>query len=362
MKDNEVGKKKVKLIANVYRISDNEKLASEEFFLIYERKQMPNHIVTSVDCYINDNYGHSKSVFYLTPSTFPCSVDVYIDNGRRTIQCRQGNWTDLVSKPSIKMTHWSSYMTEYNYSEYSRCFIWNESGLSVFTRDFQPQKAVAIPHVHSTDPSTAIANLKSKSITQFVSAFSDISLVILSANNNDKQEILSVLNSFTNDQILPSIKEAAESVFNAIFSGQSSLQWNSMINTLNTQVNEFDKREIEGSKVVHEEAYTISSNVDTDLQSETDNKKTSISFGKLSVATKNKIGKRVQVIMINEGVNNTANEANEEGENEGKPNELKESEEYKSVNYQAYLETVKKLKMDEIFQMVYKRRTTNKYV
>ena len=258
MKDNEVGKKKVKLIANVYRIFDNEKLASEEFYLSYERKQMPNHIVTSVDCYIYDKYGYNKSAFYLTPSTFPCSVDVYIDNGRRTIQCRQGNWTDLVSKPSIKMTHWSSFMTENNYSKYSRCFIWNESGLSVFTRDFPPKNTITIPHVHSTDPSTAIANLKSKSITQFVSAFSDLSLVILSANNYDKQEILSILNGCTNDLILPSIKEAAESVFNAIFSGQSSLQWNSVINTINTQMNELDKRDIEGSKVVHEEAYTIS--------------------------------------------------------------------------------------------------------
>ena len=56
MKDNEVGKKKVKLTANVYRISDNEKLACEEFYLSYERKQMPDHIVTSVDCCIYDKY------------------------------------------------------------------------------------------------------------------------------------------------------------------------------------------------------------------------------------------------------------------------------------------------------------------
>ena len=283
MKDNEVGKKKVKLTANVYRISDNEKLDCEEFYLSYERKQMPDHIVTSVDCCIYDKYGHSKSVFYLTPLTFPCSVDVYIDNVKKTIQCRQGYWTDIVSKPSIKMTYWSSFMTENNYSKYSRCFIWNISGLSVFNRDFSPKNTVAIPHVHSTDPPTAIANLKSKYITQFVSAFSDLLLVILSANDNEKQEILSILNGCSNDLILPSIREAAESVFNAIFSGKSSLQWNSVINTLNSEGNDLNY-------------------------------------------------------------------------------EMKENEKSVTVNYSFYFERVNKMKMDEIFQMVYKRRTTNKYV
>ena len=245
MKDNKVSKKKVKLIANVYRISDNEKLASEELYLSYERKQMPNHIVTSVDCCISDKYGNIKPVFYLTPSTFPCSVDVYVDNMKKTIQCRQGHWTDVVSKPAIKMTWYTSKSSQSQNKTFSRYFKWNESGLSVINRDFSPQNTIIVPHVHATDPSTAIANLRSKSITQFVSAFSDLSLVILFANDNDKQEIISLLNSCTNDLILPSIREAAKSVFSAIFTEKSSLQWNSvndtsMINTSDSIQNSED--------------------------------------------------------------------------------------------------------------------------
>ena len=97
MKDNEVGSKKLKCKASVIRRSDNEELVCEEFYLCYERKEMPDHLVTSVPCSLDSNRWYSTMDYIMYPTSFPYTVDVY-RNGRKesTVHCKQGYGTIIL--------------------------------------------------------------------------------------------------------------------------------------------------------------------------------------------------------------------------------------------------------------------------
>ena len=81
----------------------------------------------------------------------------------------------------------------------------------------------------TSDPSVSITNLQSTQLTRFLSAFSNLSLVLISAKKEDREKIMSILIGCVNDTILPSIKNAAEYVLKSISYQKTSLQWSSLV-------------------------------------------------------------------------------------------------------------------------------------
>ena len=289
MKDNEVGSKKLKCKASVIRRSDNEELVCEEFYLCYERREMPDHLVTSVSCSLDSNRWYPN---YLFPTSFPCSVDVY-RNGRKesTVQCKQRSNALILSSPKI----YSNAGIKYGDKGYGTRFTWNDKGvLSVFSKPIPHGNSVSMPSVHCTDPKVSLANLKSGVMSRFLDAFSDLSLVIISANR-ERNDIISILNSCLNGNLLPTIKEAAKTVLDTISHQDSLLRWNSVINVVKRKEVESEVK-YEGEEKIDEEIHEVIQN------EEEDDGDMTVVKGHISSDLAEKIRKRVLAIVVEDDI------------------------------------------------------------
>ena len=121
MKDKGIGQKRVRIIATIYRMSDNDILATEKFYLCYERKSLPNHIVTSAPCYLY-TAANSNSSNILYPTILPVDINVYRRGVKNTIQINNTRETILYS-PKVEVSN--TVMIKACY-ECGTTFIWNE--------------------------------------------------------------------------------------------------------------------------------------------------------------------------------------------------------------------------------------------
>ena len=143
---------------------------------------------------------------------------------------------------------------------------------------------------------TAIDYFQSKQFCKFINTLLFLPIVLLSANKEEKQVIVSILYGCMNNTILPTIKKIAESNLNLIYNQGSLCRWNYC----------FDNDHIIKS-----------------------NKRKRVSNAIISLSDCNKKENQMYV--------NTA-------------------------NFEAYLEVINKMNMNELFEFIYKRRTVIDYV
>ena len=209
MKDKGIGQKRVRIIATIYRMSDNDILATEKFYLCYERKSLPNHIVTSAPCYLY-TAANSNSSNILYPTILPVDINVYRRGVKNTIQINNTRETILYS-PKVEVSN--TVMIKACY-ECGTTFIWNEERVSIFKREETIINKIIIPEYLHLENTTAIDYFQSKQFCKFINTLLFLPIVLLSANKEEKQVIVSILYGCMNNTILPTIKKIAESNMN----------------------------------------------------------------------------------------------------------------------------------------------------
>ena len=349
MKDNDIGMKRIKLTAVVYLAANQQVLATEEFYLYYERKAMPDHILTSVVCSFSNYY---KDRYCLYPGSVPLSIDVY-SNGNHTIYYNIDKRTQVLTYPFVEVSSFVS--NPYTYGNYGNCFTWDKKGFSVFNKEYY-RNAVKITVKAKTNPSTSIKRLQSKSLSEFLSAFSDLSLVILSANSEDRNTILQILDSCSNKTMLPTIRNAAKSVLNMVSNHGSLLEWNSTVNKVKREAIKVEEQP-ENIPEEEEKLYTVNGNGDGE-EEEMHSKRVIQVSEKLKREVQNRVANMVENEVTEQTDTSTPKKPKDLSTQDAKEKE----EDYRSVNYKAYLEIMNKMSMDEIFEMICNRRMTNKYV
>ena len=353
MKNNEIGKRRLKLTANMILVANGEKILSEEFSISYERKLLPSLIVTSSPCFFRTGFNTKHAILYTTK--YPIDIEVMI-NGRSELHHIHSYYqTKIMSDPNIEVY----YRPTANYSESGQIFTWNKNGLSLFKRESTQQNTISITCEIKNNPELSIANLQSKQLSQFLSAFSDLPLVIISSKSSERNKILTILNGCINSIILPSIKKAAESVLKTVSYQNSSLHWNIVNNSVKKKYT--IKNEISDDPKVAKKDEVYMKQTEEEKKDEPPKKTAKYISGTLSDGISKMIGKRVQIIAEKEVDSLTVSKKTVD-KTKKEPKRVNTKEEYKEINYKAYLEIMNKVKMDELFDMVIRRRTTDKYV
>ena len=351
MNDNGVGEKKLELTATAYLKGTREVLATVQFYLSYMRKQMINYMMTSVPCtYCNySRYNYSK--IYAT--SFPIDIDVFCNGEHKQFHCDKGKETRIVEYPEI--TLFSSVIPMKNCAS-SKRFSWNEKGLSILSNEHSNNPIEFITKT-TVNYEKSIVSLQSRQLTQFLSAFANLSLVIVSAPEHKRKEILHYLYGCMNDVILPSIKKAAQSVLNMISHRGSLLEWNAVINLVKAEANE-DENEAGNATGETEKVYTMDQTEPID----THESKEKVQMVNLSEEINNEVQSRVVTILKKNSVDMKERETDETEDDTPTHHTNENQEEFKSVNYKSFLRIMNDMKMDEIFESVYKRIATEKYV
>ena len=350
MNDTEIGHKKVKLTAVVCNISSTKELANCEFYLEYERISIPNRIVTSVPCYLvsNVNGGNTSSLY---PTDLPVDIDVFKgDSKRKHIEVNGDKWKKILDKPSVEVA--ISTMEKTSYPN-GTLFTWNDSEFYVFKKEKPTINLIEI-HDHSFNALTSIDNLKSNVFSTFINTLFNLPIVIICAGNNNKQMILSILNGCINGMILPTIKQAAEGILKMVIYQESILRW---INVDNISNRRKHKRNKNVNELNHSELYQVST--DANIINTSKSRVASVYIGKLPNKVINNLQKRVQAIIANEK-QHPSEQNKENAEPDLHP--YLPDEDFRSVNYQAYLDLMNKMNMNEMFESIMKRTNIIKYI
>ena len=139
----------------------------------------------------------------------------------------------------------------------------------------------------------------------------------------------------------------------------SLLEWNAVINLVKTEaVENENENETDNPAGETEEVYTM----DQTEPTETNEAKEEVIKVTLSEEITDEVQSRVATILKKNSADAKESEAKETEENTPMHHTTENQEEFKSVNYKAYLKLMNEMNMDEIFESVYKRRATEKYV
>ncbi|CBK22809.2 uncharacterized protein [Blastocystis hominis] len=352
MKDNDIGQKRVSLIATVYRMSDNEKLATEEFYLCYERKSLPNRIVTSAPCYLH-TAANSNSNNILYPTILPINIVVYRNGKCKQYTATNSKWITISSMPCVDVS--CSEMKKSSYPLGTH-FIWNENEIKVLKNEEIRINQIQIDHKGHFNAQSVIQNLQSSIFSTFYDSLLSLPIALLYANEKEKQMMISILNGCRISIILPSIKIEAERIMNMVISHHSILSWSSLNKKKQQSKQKQSKRYKGNSKTV--ELYEEMK--DDEIKNNSQALKRPARYHKLDRVVIDDIHRQVQLIKQMENLEDSSaiSEKNKPQNNMNKT----EIREYKSSNYKEYLETMKSLKMDDLFESIYQRRTILKYV
>ena len=295
MKDNDIGQKKVKIEATVYRLSDNEKLATEEFYLRYERKSIPNRIVTSAPCYLHTAANASDSNI-LYPTALPIDIVVYRNGSKKQYTVTNDKWKTISTKPLVDVS--SSEMKKSSYP-LGTIFTWNGNEIMVLKREVSQINQIHISQRANIDAKSIIRNLQSKQLSTFINSLLSLPIALLSASKEEKRMLISILNGCMNNTILPTIRRIAEHISNTAFNSKSLCIWKYCSKKENSEESNENKK-----AYIHTEE-NASSSYHKD---------------------------EVNQMYLN------------------------------SKNYEAYLEVINKMDMNELFESIYKRRSIIDYV
>ena len=352
MKDNDIGQKKVKIAATVYRLSDNEKLAAEEFYLCYERKSLPNRIVTSAPCYLH-TAANSYSNNILYPTALPIDIVVYRNGSKKQYTVTNRKWKTISTKPLVDVS--GSEMKKSSYP-LGTTFTWNENEIMVLKREVSQINQIHISQRNNIDAKTIIRNLQSKQLSSFIRSLLSLPIALLSTSKEEKLMLISILNGCRLSMMLPTIKKEAERIMNVVINHQSIFSWSSCVKDEQQTMQRKQKDREDEPKTV--ELYEEVQDIEKEKVKQSVERL--VRYRKLDKVVIDDVNTQVQMITRKE--NYLADtERDERSEPNSEVNTIKRQE-YKSSNYKEYLEKMNTMKMDEIFESIYKRRANTNNV
>ena len=363
------GENRVMLKITLLSLS-HEKVAEDEFSLVFRRTVVSNLIRTSCECsFRSDSWSRENKLY---PSSFP--VTVWIDGREKTIHQKKdryyhnGRWYYDTS-PSFEVISSNPYITvdraTGTYWNKGTLFTYNDSGtLGVFTKTYTSPNTITLNSSISVNTKTTLADLQSNDMSRFLSAFSSLSLVLVSCKSSERQTIVSILsNCVSSTLLLPSIKKKAQDVLNLVSKDKVALQW-------------VEDRSIIIARWEHPE--------DDEMQDQSDGENEA-DVGKVNVITNNADekpgepgGTHYTIVDTNMGdvIDNVIKavvlDMPEETDGGGgkpveapkeeKKKETKKAEDYQGINYREYLKKMEKQPMNAIFENAFKRRGTVHFV
>ena len=180
---------------------------------------------SSCECSIREDTYLTKYSNVLNPSSLPMTV--WVDGKAQTVTQKKGNYdyaseTVFVDYPCVKVsrTTWlGGYKgTMFTYDDYGR--------LSVFNRTVPLANSVVVDTTVKVDSRATLKNLQSHTMTEFLSGFTNLSMVLLSCSDEERRQIASILSAcIDSPHLLPSIKKRAQDALSVISKDQASLRW-----------------------------------------------------------------------------------------------------------------------------------------
>ena len=351
------GENRVMLKITLLSLS-HEKVAEDEFSLVFRRTVVSNLIRTSCECsFRSDSWSRENKLY---PSSFP--VTVWIDGREKTIHQKKdryyhnGRWYYDTS-PSFEVISSNPYITvdraTGTYWNKGTLFTYNDSGtLGVFTKTYTSPNTITLNSSISVNTKTTLADLQSNDMSRFLSAFSSLSLVLVSCKSSERQTIVSILsNCVSSTLLLPSIKKKAQDVLNLVSKDKVALQWvedRSIIIARwehpeddETQDQSDDENEADVSKV-----NVITSNADVKPGEPGGSRYTIVDTNMGDVI--DNVIKAVVLDMPEETDGGGGKPV--EAPKEEKKKETKKAEDYQGINYREYLKKMEKQPMNAIFE------------
>ena len=230
--------------------------------------------------------------------------------------------------------------------------------ISPFTPERALSNPVVLAEMVTVNTQDIIDKLKTKQISMFIQALNNLTLAFLSANQEEKEEIVSILTiCMESKYLLPSIKRRTEDIRSVVIADSSPLQWSEK--TTDKRILYEDKRIEETKEKINEEMKESGIRRKVVLESGVGD--SSKEGYRLSDVVKSKVLATVNAVMIETG---KAEEDKEKNKKETKDAKLiKENEErYRGENYMHFLAMMENKKMDELFKMIYNRRLKERFV
>ncbi|KAK8822399.1 hypothetical protein WA577_005562 [Blastocystis sp. JDR] len=218
-------------------------------------------------------------------------------------------------------------------------FTYDEKGkLSVFNRSVPLANPVVVSFSVKVDARATLKNLQSHTMTEFLSAFSNLSVVLLSCSGKERKQIASILSAcIDSPHLLPSIKKRAQDALSVISKDQASLRWVEDSSVVRTRWNQPDDDDDDDFSAV---TYTVV------------NKETGYMIDGVMKAI---------IINMPEEVALGEYRENWTDMKPTKPN-TKKVDDYCTINYRDYLKMVEHFAVDRIFENAYSRRGVVEYI
>ncbi|KAM7454618.1 hypothetical protein BLSTO_04623 [Blastocystis sp. subtype 1] len=349
------GKNTVHLKVKLFE--SGEVLAEDSFSLSFRRTSVPNLIRTSHEC---SSWGQSSYLLY--PSCLPMTV--WVDGKARTVTQKKGYYDyaseTIVDSPCVKVSRTTWYG-----GKKGTMFTYDEKGkLSVFSRSVPLPNPVVVDTAVKVDPQTTLKNLQSHTMTEFLSGFTNLSMVLLSCSDEERRQIASILSACTNpsSSLLPSIKKRAQDALSVISKDQVSLQWIEDSSAVRTRWNltkgaQEEEQQQDGTETGY--IYAIKSNATGDEEGGERyvecNLKPSHSYDFVDGCV------RLISASIPEEVIRKEKKEKKKEASPGNDNSRK-ADDYRTISYRDYLKMVEHFAVDRIFESAYNRRGVVEYI
>ena len=348
------GENTVHLTVKLFK--SGEVLAEDSFSLSFRRTSVPKLIRTSCECSIDEWSSYYKNILY--PSVFP--VKVWVDGKARIVTQRinyYGSDTAIVvDYPCVKVSR-----TTWSGGKKGTMFTYGEKGkLGVFSRSVPLVNPVVVSVSVKVDPQTTLMNLQSHTMTEFLSGFTNLSMVLLSCSDKERRQIASILSAcIDSPHLLPSIKKRAQDALSVISKDQASLRWVEDSSVVRTRWNQPDTAvdDDTDTPAVSGRAQIIS----TGKGDDNDDDPSAVTY---TVVKDNRdIDNAIKAIIINMPEEVEAEEK-EENKPDTKPTNqnTKKVDDYRGINYRDYLKIMEKQTIDRIFENAYSRRGVVEYI
>ena len=341
-------------------IKSGEVLAEDSFSLSFRRTSVPNLIRTNCECSIDEGSSFYGSILY--PSVFP--VTVWVDGKERTVTQQKGysgyNTETVVDYPCVRVSR-----TTWLGGKKGTMFTYDKKGkLGVFNRSIPLANPVAVSFSVKVDSRTTLKNLQSHTMTEFLSGFVNLSMVLLSCSDEERRQIASILSACTNpsSSLLPSIKKRAQDALSVISKDQVSLQWIEDSSAVRTRWNltkgaQEEEQQQDGTETGY--IYAIKSNATGDEEGGERyvecNLKPSHSYDFVDGCV------RLISASIPEEVIRKEKKEKKKEASPGNDNSRK-ADDYRTISYRDYLKMVEHFAVDRIFESAYNRRGVVEYI
>ncbi|KAM7454935.1 hypothetical protein BLSTO_04308, partial [Blastocystis sp. subtype 1] len=337
-----------------------EVVAEDSFLLSFRRTSVPNLIRTSCECSLREDTYLIKYSNMLNPSSLPLTV--WVGGKARTVTQKKGNYdsaseTVVVVVPSVKVSRTTWYG-----GQKGTMFTYDEKGkLSVFSRSNPLANPVVVSFSVKVDSRATLRNLQSHTMTEFLSGFTNLSMVLLSCSDKERRQIASILSAcIDSPHLLPSIKKRAQDALSVISKDQASLRWVEDSSVVRARWNQLDTAvDIDPVDPDNHGRTQIITPSDDD----NDDDPSPMTYTVVNKKTGAMIDDAINAIIINMPEEVAAEEKGEDKPDTKPTNQnTKKVDDYRGINYRDYLKIMEKQTIDRIFENAYSRRGVVEYI